>query len=297
MWKNLLPRMERKFAISEWNDGVSVWIWCENVQNYAGKVFLIQKTTLLFWPHIFNILNFSWENLPTRMERKFAISESNDGVSVWIWCEDILNMTFFPPSKIAGKIYLIHKTTWLFCPHIFNILNLRGKISHYGWKKNLPSLRGMVVNCVDMMWKHSQHDFFPPFFESAWENVLDPQDTWLFCPHIFNMLNFCGKISHHGWKENLRSLSGMIRWLWRYDVKTSSAWFFPSLFSKLHRKVFLIQKTTLLFWPHIFNILNLRGKISHHGWKENLPSQSGMMGWVCVYDMKTISTWLFPPFF
>jgi hypothetical protein len=27
---------------------------------------------------------FTWENLPPRMERKFAISERNDGVSVWI---------------------------------------------------------------------------------------------------------------------------------------------------------------------------------------------------------------------
>ena len=140
--------------------------------------------------------------------------------------------------------------------------------------------------CVDMMWKRSQN--------CAGKFFLIQKITWLLFPRIFNILNLRGKISHHGWKENLPSQRGMMRWVCGYDVKTILTWLFPP---KLRRKFFLIQKTTLLFWPHIFNILNLRGKISHHGWKENLPSLRGMMGWVCGYDVKTSSAWFFPGLF
>jgi hypothetical protein len=35
-------------------------------------------------PTHFQHSKFTWENLPPRMERKFAISERNDEVSVWI---------------------------------------------------------------------------------------------------------------------------------------------------------------------------------------------------------------------
>jgi hypothetical protein len=222
-------------------------------------MFLIHNTIC---QRIFNILNLCGKistNLPSlRGMTGWVCGHDVETISTWLFSR--------PFSKLRRKLFLIQKTTLLFWLRIFNILNLRGKSPTMDGKK---IWRGMMGDCVDMIWKQSQHDFFPPFFKIGWEIFLDSQDLVVILYAHFDILDRRGK----------RICVDM---MW----KRSQLKFFPAFFKIARENVLDSQDHVVVLSAH-FNILNLCGKISYHGWKENLPSLRGMMGWVCGYDVKT----------